>query len=190
MQKRGQLALVLALSSVAWAASNDAKTAKNSPKVPLRPTNGIKTPGIQIPFSNLKAELELPVPAKPSWLFFSESLFAPNAGKGIVEKFEAKTGKPGDPFTGISKPCARMAVGFSSLWVPSCDDGSLIRFDAKTFKKTAQAATAVAAIPGAVAVSSDSIWVLADSKTTLSRIDPDQNEVVASIRLPGGCKSL
>jgi hypothetical protein len=45
------------------------------------------------------------------------------------------------------------------------------------------------AIP-AVAATADSIWVLSDDKTTLSRVDPDQNKVVSELRLPAGCNSL
>jgi YVTN family beta-propeller protein len=42
----------------------------------------------------------------------------------------------------------------------------------------------------ALAATSDSIWVLADQKTTLARIDPEANQVVAETRLPAGCTSL
>jgi virginiamycin B lyase len=45
------------------------------------------------------------------------------------------------------------------------------------------------AIP-AVAANPDSVWILSDDKTTLSRIDPDQNKVVSELRLPAGCNTL
>jgi streptogramin lyase len=45
------------------------------------------------------------------------------------------------------------------------------------------------AIP-AIAADADSVWVLTDDKTTLSRIDPDQNKVVSELRLPAGCNTL
>ena len=41
-----------------------------------------------------------------------------------------------------------------------------------------------------MAATADSIWLLSDNKTTLSRIDPDQNAVVAELRLPAGCNTL
>ncbi len=43
---------------------------------------------------------------------------------------------------------------------------------------------------GVIATTADSIWMLTDDKTTLSRIDPDQNQVVGEIRVPAGCRSL
>ena len=42
----------------------------------------------------------------------------------------------------------------------------------------------------AIAANPDSVWILTDDKTTLSRIDPDQNKVVSELRLPAGCNSL
>jgi streptogramin lyase len=36
----------------------------------------------------------------------------------------------------------------------------------------------------------DSIWLLSDEKTTLTRIDPEANRIVAEVRLPAGCTSL
>jgi streptogramin lyase len=39
-------------------------------------------------------------------------------------------------------------------------------------------------------VSADSVWVFTDAKTTLSRIDPTENKVVAEMRLPAGCTSI
>jgi streptogramin lyase len=188
--------MILTLAAISPAApksseaSKQPKSVKSAANTTARPAAGIKAPGIQIPFSSLKADVDLPSPARPSWLFFSESLFTPNSLNGSVEKLEAKTGKAGDPITGISKPCTRIASGFGSLWVPSCGDGSLVRLDAKTLKKSAQIETGIAAVPGALAVSSDSVWLLTDNKTTLSRIDPDKNAVIADLRLPAGCKNL
>jgi virginiamycin B lyase len=42
----------------------------------------------------------------------------------------------------------------------------------------------------AVAAAADSIWLITDDKTTLSRIDPDQNRVVSELRLAAGCNTL
>jgi hypothetical protein len=42
----------------------------------------------------------------------------------------------------------------------------------------------------AVAANPDSVWILSDDKTTLSRIDPDQNKVVSELRLPANCNTL
>jgi streptogramin lyase len=46
------------------------------------------------------------------------------------------------------------------------------------------------AAPSAIASSPDSIWVLTDDKTTLTRIDPDTNAIVSEIRLAASCRSV
>jgi virginiamycin B lyase len=158
-------------------------------KVPAAtPKLGIKTPGIQIPFSNLKAETEFESSAKPEWLFFSAFAFAP--AKDGVDRIDGTTNKRGEPIGGLARVCGGMASAFGSLWAPACGSSSLARIDPKTLKLTHTIATGVASVPGTIVASADSIWLLTDDKTTLSRIDPDQNVVVGEVRVPAGCRSL
>jgi streptogramin lyase len=152
------------------------------------PREGVKTPGIQIPFSSLKPEASLPAPDQPGWIFYSRELFIP--AKGHIDRIEVKTNKAGDSIAGIAKPCGGMVSAFGSLWTPSCADGALLRIDPKTAKITATIASGADDVAGSIAATADSVWFLTDSKTTLSRIDPDQNAVVGEMRLPAGCTSL
>jgi len=170
------------LLSLASAAEKKTKTQDTAPKI------GVKTPGVQIPFANLKAEAEFDAPSKPDWIFFAASVYAP--AKEFIEKIDPKTNKKGDPITGLSKPCGGMASAFDSLWVPVCGKSSLEKIDPKTLKVIATSATGVSGVPGVIASTADSIWMLTDDKTTLSRIDPDQNQVVGELRVPPGCRSL
>ena len=174
---------LLMLASIAGA--EDKKHAKDLPQAPKA---GIKTPGVQIPFGNLKAEAEFETPAKPDWVVFSTSAYVPAADS--IEKIDPKTNKKADPITGIAKPCGGMVSAFGSLWAPSCGNSSLVRIDPKTFKVTKTIATGTSSARGSIAASSDSIWMLTDDKVTLSRIDPDQNAVVGEIRVPAGCRGL
>jgi virginiamycin B lyase len=163
---------------------------KNAP--PAGPAKGVKTPGVQIPFTNLKAEATIPAAGKPAWIYFAAggpgAIYFPGPDK--LEKVDAKSNKPGDPASGLKKPCGGMVSAFGSLWAPTCGDGSLQRLDAKTMKVTATIATGTADALGSIAASSDSVWMLTDNKATLSRIDPDQNAVSGEFRLPAGCRSL
>jgi virginiamycin B lyase len=153
-----------------------------------QPTRGIHTPGIQIPVTELKEEAKIPAPSKPDWIFASDFIFSP--GAGALNRIEIKTNKPAPEIGDLARPCGGMTAGFDSLWVPLCGDGSLAKLDAKSFKVSARIPTGAASVPGNVAASADSLWVLADEKTTLSRIDPTKNTIVAEIRLPAGCRSL
>lgn len=152
------------------------------------PAAGVKTPGVQIPFSSLVAEAEIASAANPGWLYFSGSLYVPNGDS--IAKIDAKTNKPGDPIAGLSTPCGGMVNVFGSLWSAQCGTGVLQRIDSKTEKITATINSGLSHAPGVIAASSDSVWLLTDDKTTLARIDPDQNLVVGEIRLMQGCQSL
>ena len=52
---------VLAIAVACGFASDTQKT----PKRPTPPSLGIKTPGVRIPFADLKSELEFEAPAQP-----------------------------------------------------------------------------------------------------------------------------
>jgi streptogramin lyase len=162
-----------------------------SPREKVQPAAqklGIKTPGVQIPFSTLKAEAEFEASARPEWLFFSGVAFVP--GKDTIERLDAKNNKKIDPIAGLAKACGGMTAGFGSLWAPICGNSSLARIDSKTFQVTHTIATGIGSVHGVIASTADSIWLLTDDKTTLARIDPDQNLVVGEIRVPAGCRSL
>src|SRR5258707_7612971 len=119
--------LLLGICLTVAVATASEKPGRDKTKRPAMPTAGIKTPGVQIPFASLKAEAELPAPAQPDWIFFSESVIVPNKLKDSVERIDTKTNKPADPIASLKNPCAGMASGFGSLWVPTCGDGALAR---------------------------------------------------------------
>jgi virginiamycin B lyase len=166
--------------------------AKPKNAAPVGPAKGVKTPGVQIPFANLKAEATIPAAGKPAWIFFAAggpgSIYFPGPDK--LEKIDARTNKPGEPVTGLKKPCGGMVSAFGSLWVPTCGDGALQRLDSKTLKVTATIPAGTGDALGNIAASTDSVWLLTDNKETLSRVDPEQNTVTGEFRLPVGCRNL
>ncbi len=175
-----RMAVMLCLAVAALAGK-----AKHEPPV----VKGIKTPGVQIPFASLKAENEIPAAGKPEWLFFERSAYFPNASGGL-DQVDAKTAKVTASAKDIAKPCGGMISAFTSFWIASCADGSLRRLDSKTLKEKAKIVTGTASVPSAIAASADSVWMITDDRTTLSRVDPDTNAVVGEMRVPVGCRSL
>jgi hypothetical protein len=254
--------------TVAVSAAQSVKAKKDAKHADLTPKQGIKTPGVQIPFANLKAEAELPL--APQWMVFSDSVLIPNKAGGL-ERLDAKTNKLIDPVTGFTNLCGGATTAFTSLWIPSCGEHSLVRLDAKIAadpkaaanprggggrggrggaapadgeakppaeggakaeesksgdEKKADAKDSEAKAPPArqgggrggrggggrggpaklaepvkidagvgsanpaVAANADSVFLLSDDKTTLSRIDPDQNKVISELRMPAGCNTL
>ncbi len=214
-----------------------------SSKPVAAPRQGIKTPGIQIPFAGVVPEATIPGDDKPAYVLSPTDVpaagpapaAAPAGGGGRggsgggagagagagggrgggraggagggrgagaatafiyipgtdkLRKIDTKTNKPVDPIASLNKPCGGMVNAFGSLWIPTCADGALHRVDPKSGKITATVSSGAADIRGNIVASPDSIWLITDTRQTLSRIDPDQNTVVGEIRIPANCSSL
>jgi virginiamycin B lyase len=182
LTRRAVLAILAATSVFAQ------QPASPTPQRPPRPPKpGVKTPGVQIPFPSLKPDFEFPVPGAPDWIAVGESIWISNSPKNAVTRIDPKANKIADTVTGLNRPCSGLAIGFGSLWVPSCGDQTLARVDLKTAKITTTIPTGVANSEGGLAVTADSVWLLTDAKSTLARLDPEKNTIVAEVRLPAGC---
>jgi streptogramin lyase len=152
---------------------------------------GIKTPGIQIPFARLKAEQEFPIAAGAGWVAVTaQVVISPGRAESSIARLNAKENKAEDLIAGFGQPCAGAVEAFKSWWIGNCAAGALVRMDGKDGKSIAAITTGLAKIPGGIAATADSVWVLSDTWTTLTRIDPDSNKVVSELRLPAGCSGL
>ena len=171
------------------AGSPASKSVKGAPVTPATPKGGIKTPGVQIPFESLKAETQISVET-PGWIAIGDSILVPNMSKDSIARIDPKANKLLDPIAGVGKPCSGAISGFGTWWIPSCGSQSVVRFDAKANKTTATLAVGASAATIGLAATSDSVWMITDAKSTLTRIDPDQNKAVAELRLPAGCNSV
>ena len=58
-------------------ASGFASDTKKATKRPTPPSLGVKTPGVRIPFADLKTELECKPTAPPGWIGVAESILIP-----------------------------------------------------------------------------------------------------------------
>jgi len=161
-------------------------------KLPVIPKRGVKTPGVQIPFENLKPEIEYATPANPAWIAVTDNVLLPDPAKNGIARIDpkAKENKFLDSIADVSKPCGGVVNAFNFLWAAACGDGSLLKIDAKTAKIVSKHPFGTGSAPGILAASSDSLWMITDDKSTLSRIDPQQAEVVGEFRLPSGCGNL
>jgi virginiamycin B lyase len=156
-------------------------------KQPKPPRPGVKTPGVRIPITQLQPDAVFPVPGAPDWIAVDESVWISNQPKDSVARIDPKTNKVVETVTVVSKPCSGLAVGFGSLWVPTCGDPTqLARVDLKTAKVTATIPIGVADSEGGIAAGAGSIWLLTDRKGTLARLDPATDKVVAEIQAPAG----
>jgi virginiamycin B lyase len=160
-------------------------------KTPWPPKAGVKTPGVQIPVINLKpdAEISLPSPVG-SFLFTTDQALITVPASDQVVRVEARSNKVLEPLSGIAKPCGGLANAFRNLWVVTCGTPGVARLETATGKPVAAIAVGAGTAPLAITSSPDSVWVLTDDKTTLTRLDPDTNSVVSEVRLGAACRSI
>lgn len=164
-------------------------TAASNKPVRTEPGAGVKTPGVLIPFSKLEPEARITVRDRPKLLLFSKSVYV--AGAESIETLSLESNRASGASTALKQPCGGMVSAFGSVWVPLCGDRAIARVESKDLTVKAKIGTGLGQYSaGAVAATPDSVWALADDKTTLVRIDPDTNLAVAEIRLPAKCQSL
>jgi virginiamycin B lyase len=159
-------------------------------KTPWPPRTGVKTPGVLIPMTNLKPEAEIALPAPAGSFLFTNEVLISIPGMDQIVRVEAKTNKVLAPFSGVAKPCGGLVTAFKNLWAVSCGTQGVARLESATGKSVAAIATGAGSASSAIASSPDSIWVLTDDKTTLTRIDPDTNSIVSEMRLGASCRSV
>ncbi len=174
------------LSVVAVAGLLAAATAAKDTKKPSAP--GLQTPGVRVAFSALTAEAELKLEEEPAGAAFTTETLV-TAGAKLL-RFDGKTNKPGDSAGGFGSACGALLDAHQALWSSDCGAGALLKLDTKSAKVLGRLETGTVRSPQGLAASKDSLWLLADDKTSLLRIDPAGPAVVADIRLPAGCSAL
>jgi virginiamycin B lyase len=100
-----------------------------------------------------------------------------------------------DPVTGgrvatvrlRGEPCAGLASGFGSLWIPLCGPKpGLAKVDIGTNRLIHTFAVHPAAAEGGITTSEDSVWMVVDKRGSVARIDPTTGSVRQTVRIPAG----
>jgi virginiamycin B lyase len=85
------------------------------------------------------------------------------------------------------EPCAGLATGFGSLWVPLCGHTQMLaKVDLESNKLLNVFRVGPAAAEGGVTASPDSVWLVLDKDGLLARIDPATGAVRQRIHVPAG----
>ncbi|HWA96550.1 MAG TPA: hypothetical protein VG844_18270 [Terracidiphilus sp.] len=169
----------LAMSSVAVSAQH-----RNRPKFP--PKTGVQTPGVQHDIAELKPLATFEVKGHPDWMAVAKGgVWVTSSSANHVVWLDAKSNKPGTIVT-VAKPCSGLALGFGSLWIPSCGDHKLLRVDAKTGTMQATIDAGPANSEGGVTAGAGSVWLVTTKDSDLVRIDPKTNKVIAHIHIAPG----
>jgi streptogramin lyase len=149
----------------------------------------VKTPGIQIDAAVLKPDAAIPVKGLSGPVVaWRNSLFVPQQAEGTFLPIDLKANQPGKPVP-VAQPCGGSVAAFGGVWSGSCATPSLIEWDGTGKQKGAiPLESKLESFP--LTASADSVWAIADAKTTLLRIDPQRHEIVAETRLPAACPAL
>lgn len=147
---------------------------------------GVQAPGIQHDIAELNPTATISVEGHPDWMAVTEdAVWVTSSSANHVVRLDAKTNKA-DAIVSVSKPCAGLAPGFGSLWIPSCGDRTVVRVDARSGAWQATIPAGPADSEGGIAVGAGSVWIATSKDGDLARIDPGSNSVAAHIRIPAG----
>ncbi len=144
------------------------------------------TPGVQHPMAELPRAATIVVEGEPDWLTAtSDAVWVTSEKTDSVVRLDPKTNRPGISIT-VHKPCSGLAVGFGSVWIPSCGDKSVVRVNAETGAAQTTISAGPADSEGGITTGAGSVWLVTSAKGELSRIDAATNKVVATIAIPAG----
>ncbi len=182
----GKGLLLLMLMGLGVALSLQPGSAQDSASTGKMARPGVKE--FQVPFDSLRPEAAFRIGEDADWVQITDdAVWVASSNPASVHRIDPKTNKevaivplPGDP-------CAGLAFGFGSLWVPLCGKpNSMVRVDATTNKIAATLAIGPAGQEGGIAVSPDSVWIVTDNAGTLIRIDPVTNRARQTISIAAG----
>ena len=110
-----------------------------------------------------------------------------STGPFAVHKIDTKTNERVATVNLPGEPCAGLAIGFGSLWIPLCGPSQrLAKVDLESNSLVNVFPVGPAAAEGGVTASPDSIWLVVDKHGSLARIDPVTGSVRQTIRVPPG----
>ncbi len=166
----GSAILALAIASALSFATVSAASAARRPIEELRPTATIH------------------VGKTADWVAISdEAVWVGSTGPDAVSEIDARTNRLVATVRLPGNPCAGLAVGHGSLWVPLCaKPNTLARVDLRTRRVTLLAGIGPADREGGITNSPDSVWLIVDRNATLARIDPGTGRIRQAVQVPPG----
>lgn len=140
------------------------------------------------PISDLVPTAVLHVGKTADWVAItSDAVWVASTGPFAVHRIDPKTNQRVTSVTLPGEPCAGLAVGFGSLWVPLCTaTPSLAQVDLTGNRLRTVFPVGPAAAEGGVTTSADSVWLIVDKLGTLARIDPASGATRQTVKLPAG----
>ena len=140
------------------------------------------------PIGELKQTVTLHLGKTADWVAITrDAVWVGSTRPFAVHKIDPKTNERVATVKLRGEPCAGLATGFGSLWVPLCGKTpTLAKVDLKSSELISVFKVGPAAAEGGVTTSSDSVWLVVDKNGSLARIDPGTGMIRQIIRIPPG----
>lgn len=143
---------------------------------------------LQAPFTSLQPAAMLHLAKTADWVLPTKNaIWIGSTGPFGIHRIDPTTNREVASVELPGEPCAGLAAGFGSIWVPLCGKpNALARVDLVTNRLTAVLSVGPAAAEGGIAAGGDSVWMVTDAMGTLARIDPKTGRVRQTVALAPG----
>ena len=117
----------------------------------------------------------------------ADAVWVGSTGPFAVHRIDPKTNRLVATVNLPGEPCAGLASGFDSLWIPLCGHfPAMAKVDLSSNSLVSIIKLASVSAEGGVTTSADSVWVVVDKVGSLARISPDTGVVRQIVRVPAG----
>ena len=139
------------------------------------------------PISELKPIATIQIGKTADWVAITaDAVWVGSTGPNAIHRIDPATNQEVASVSVPGEPCAGLAPGFGSLWVPLCSSKpTLAKIDLRSNLVTAVLNFGTAAECG-ITASEDSVWLVVGAHSTLARVDPVSNSIRQRVKLPAG----
>jgi len=136
----------------------------------------------------IKSTLTLHLGKTADWVAIAaDAVWVGSTGPYAVNKIDPSTNTRVATVRLPGEPCAGLALGFGSLWIPLCGRTMMLaKVDLESNRLSNVFKIGPAAAEGGIAASPDSIWLVVDKVGTLARVDPVSGAIRQRIRISPG----
>jgi streptogramin lyase len=175
------IAIGICLSASASASAAAAAPALDAPKLEL-------TAPPPRPIDELTPEATIRLGKTADWVAVTEdAVWVGSTGPYAVHRIDPATNQRVASVALPGEPCAGLAVGLGSLWVPMCTaTPSLAKVDLAANRLTAVFGVGPAAPEGGVTTGAGHVWLIVDKSGTLAKIDPATGAIRQTFKVPAG----
>src|SRR6202789_367131 len=138
------------------------------------------------PMSELAPVATIHVGKSADWVaILADAVWVGSTGPFAVHRIDPRTNRLVATVELPGEPCAGLASGFGSLWIPLCGDHpAMAKVDLRSNKLVSLIKLAGVMAEGGVTASADSVWVVVDEAGSLARISPDAGVVRQIVPVP------